>query len=88
MGMQAARGVVYMGAQRRTHRSKTIPCAHMEPFSTLTLILLVLRLVQRRQKQSPEADNRHAGRHEGRVEDRKASGPWQHPSSCCRPAGQ
>ena len=60
----------------------------MEPFSTLTSILLVLRVVQRRQKQSPEADNRHAGRHKGRVEDSKASGPWQHPSGCGRQAGQ
>ena len=24
----------------------------------------------------------------GRVEDRQASGPWQHPSGCGRPAGQ
>ena len=48
--------------------------------------LLILRVVQRRQKQSPEAEIRYPGRHTGRVEDRKASGPWQHHSCCGRPA--
>jgi len=60
----------------------------MEPFSTFTSLLLVLRVAQRRQKQSPEAETRHAGRHTGRVEDRKASGPWQHPSGSGRLTGQ
>ena len=32
-GIQAAIRVVKAGAQSRTHRSKTIPCDHMEPFS-------------------------------------------------------
>jgi hypothetical protein len=60
----------------------------MEPFSIFKSILLLLQVVQRRQKQSPEAETRDLGRHMGRVEDRQASGPWQHPSGSGRPAGQ
>ena len=52
-----------------------LQCAHMEPFPIFKSILLVLRVVQRRQKQLPEAETRHPGRHTGRVEDRQASGP-------------
>ena len=65
-----------------------IRCAHMEPFPIFKSILLVLRVVQRRQKQLPEAETRHPGRHTGRVEEGQASGPWQHPSGCNRPARQ
>ena len=57
---------------------------NLPPFSNR--FYLVLRVVQRRQKQSPEAEIQHPGRHTGRVEDRKASGPWQHPSGCGRQA--
>ena len=57
-----------------------IGCSHMEPVPIFKFILLVLRVVQRRQKQLPEAKTWHPGRHTGRVEDRPASGPWQHPS--------
>ena len=39
-------------------------------------------------KTAPEAETRRPGRHTGRVEDCQASGPWQHPSGCGRPAGQ
>ena len=85
-GIQAAIRVVKAGAQSLTHRSKTIPCDHMEPFSIFKSILLVLQVVQRRQKQSPEAETRHPGRHTGRVEDRQAWGSWLHPSGCGRPA--
>ena len=63
-----------------------IGCSHMEPVPIFKFILLVLRVVQRRQKQLPEAEIRHPGRHTGRVEDHKASGPWQHPSCCGRQA--
>ena len=75
--------------QSRTHRSKNnTMCSHgtfgyLPPFSNR--FYLVLRVVQRRQKQSPEAEIQHPGRHTGRVEDHKASGPWQHPSCCGRP---
>ena len=53
-----------------------IRCAHMEPFPIFKSIFLVLRVVQRRQKQLPVAETRHPGRHTGRVEDRQAWGPW------------
>jgi hypothetical protein len=72
------------GRTESYHKRKTIPCAHMEPSSTFTSLLLVLQVEQRRQKQSPEAKTLHAGRHTGRVVDCKASGPWQHPSGSCR----
>ena len=62
-------------AQSRTHWSKTIPCAYMESFSIFKSILLDFRVVQRRQKQSPEAEIRDPGSHTGRLEDHKASGP-------------
>jgi hypothetical protein len=61
-----------MGSQSQTtqtNRSKTIPCAHMEPFSTFKSPWLVLRVAQRRQKQSPEAKTLHQGRHTGHVEE-------------------
>ncbi len=59
-----------------------MPCAHIEPVSNFKLILLVLLVMQRRQKQSPEAEVQDLGSHTGRVEDRQASGTWQHPSCC------
>jgi hypothetical protein len=60
----------------------------MEPFSTFKSFLLILQVEQRRQKQPPESETRHPGWHTFYVEDRKASGPWQHPSFCGRPARQ
>ncbi len=71
-----------------THWSNTIPCAHMEPFSISISISLVLQVVQRRQKQSPEAEVQDPGSHTDPVEDLQALGPWKHPSCCGKQTGE
>ena len=58
-----------------------IRCAHMEPFSIFKSILLVLRVVQRRQNQSPEVKSatkkRQAGCQKGRLDGCTESDPSQ-----------
>ncbi len=79
-------------AQSQTHRSKTIPRAHMEPLLhfqiAFTGFAIGGNLAQRHQKQSHEAKTWHPGPHMGCVEDCKASSPWQNPSGCSRQEGQ